>query len=222
MQGGEVVLTLKDQSVLVTILKEMKVNFKKPKNKKSFRKKQKLDVDALEAEAVSAGLGAADLGSRNGAHRQGVREEKERLEAERRDNIYKVSYAKADEASKSLQLLEQKVLSVKADQEYNEFNQENRLLETNDEKEEKASGGPEAIAFLATTSTGRSQIQNADDDRNRIPSSSEDQSGEKKVVITERMSFWWVSSLIKVNPTWILKAKMFPICKKMIMLKKLW
>ncbi|XP_070681624.1 SART-1 family protein DOT2-like isoform X2 [Malus domestica] len=68
----------------------MKVNFKKPKNKKSFRKKQKLDVDALEAEAVSAGLGAADLGSRNGAHRQGVREEKERLESERRDNIYKM------------------------------------------------------------------------------------------------------------------------------------
>ncbi|KAM1471708.1 hypothetical protein ACFX14_042167 [Malus domestica] len=176
----------------------MKVNFKKPKNKKSFRKKQKLDVDALEAEAVSAGLGAADLGSRNGAHRQGVREEKERLEAERRDNIYKVAYAKADEASKSLQLLEQKVLSVKADQEYNEFNvisaddEEEDLymslerarksaLRTNDEKEEKASGGPEAIAFLATTSTGRSQIQNAaDDDRNRIPSSSEDHSGEKK------------------------------------------
>ncbi|KAM1780956.1 hypothetical protein ACFX11_042235 [Malus domestica] len=100
----------------------MEVNFKKPKNRKSFRKKQKLDVDALEAEAVSAGLGAADLGSRNGAHRQGVRGEKERLEAERRDNIYKVAYAKADEASKSLQLLEQKVLSVKADQEYNEFN----------------------------------------------------------------------------------------------------
>lgn len=122
-------------------------------------------------------------------------------------NAYKVAYAKADEASKSLQLLEQKLLSVKADQEYNEFNvisaddEEEDLyrslerarksaLRKKDEKEEKASGSPEAIAFLATTSTGKSQIPNAaDDDQNRIPSSSEDQSGEKKVVITETNEF---------------------------------
>ncbi|KAM5569401.1 SART-1 family protein DOT2 [Rosa sericea] len=167
---------------------EEMLQFKKPKKKKTFRKKEKLDLDALEAEAVSAGLGAADLGSRKDGKRQATREEQERLEAEKRNSAYQLAKDKANEASKALR---QDTQSVKAEEDetpyfaddYDEIDkalERSRKIALQKKQEEKVSG-PKAIARLATAAASSTT---ADDQF-----SSTGQSQENKVVFTEMEEF---------------------------------
>uniref|UniRef100_A0A2P2JQD5 SART-1 family protein DOT2 n=1 Tax=Rhizophora mucronata TaxID=61149 RepID=A0A2P2JQD5_RHIMU len=164
--------------------------FKKPKKKKSLRKKEKLDIDALEAEAVAAGLGVGDLGSRNDGRRQAIREEQERSEAEMRNSAYQLAYAKADEASKSLQLeqtlparLDDYESPVFADDDEDLYKSLERARKLALKKQETEASGPQAIAQLATTTVSR---QAADD---QDPATGESQ--ENKVVFTEMEGFVW-------------------------------
>lgn len=164
------------------------LKFKKPKKKKSLRKKEKLDLDALEVEAKSAGLGVGDLGSRSDGRRQAIREEQERSEAEMRSSAYQSALAKADEASKSLQL-EQTLASnmdedenpvfVDDDEELFKSLERARKLALRKQKEETS--GPQAIAKLATSMKITSP---ATDD-------SIGESQENKVVFTEMDEFVW-------------------------------
>lgn len=167
---------------------EEMLQFKKPKKKKTFRKKEKLDLDALEAEAVSAGLGAADLGSRKDGKRQATREEQERLEAEKRNSAYQLAKDKANEASKALR---QDTQSVKAEEDetpyfaddYDEIDkalERSRKIALQKKQEEKVSG-PKAIARIATAAASSTT---ADDQF-----SSTGQSQENKVVFTEMEEF---------------------------------
>ncbi|KAB1214290.1 U4/U6.U5 tri-snRNP-associated protein 1 [Morella rubra] len=170
---------------------EEMLKFKKPKKKKSLRKKEKLDLDALEEEARSAGLGVGDLGSRNDARRQAVREEQQRAEAELRNNAYQSAYAKADEASRSLQLeqtlpvkLEEDENPVFADDDedlYKSLERARKIALKNQEGE--VASGPQAIALIATTNTSS---QTAEDQN---PTTGESQ--ENKVVFTEMEEFVW-------------------------------
>lgn len=167
------------------------LKFKKPKKKKSLRKKEKLDLDALEEEARSVGLGVGDLGSRNDARRQAVREEQQRAEAELRNNAYQSAYAKADEASRSLQLeqtlpvkLEEDENPVFADDDedlYKSLERARKIALKNQEGE--VASGPQAIALIATTNTSS---QTAEDQN---PTTGESQ--ENKVVFTEMEEFVW-------------------------------
>ncbi|XP_065870160.1 SART-1 family protein DOT2 [Euphorbia lathyris] len=164
------------------------LKFKKPKKKKSLRKKEKLDLDALEVEAVSAGLGVGDLGSRNDGRRQAIREERERSEAEMRSSAYQSALAKADEASKSLQL--EQTLASKLDEDENPvfvdddeelFKSLERARKLALQKQKEEVSGPQAIARLATASTTNNQV--VDD--------SIGESQENKVVFTEMDEFVW-------------------------------
>lgn len=167
------------------------LKFKKPKKKKSFRKKDKLDINALEAEAISSGLGVGDLGSRKDARRQAMKEEQEKLEAEMRNNAYQSAYAKADEASKLLRL-EQTLDVKKEEDETPVFADDDEDLRKSLEKarrlalkkkEEEGASGPQAVALLATSNHTNDTV----DDQN--PTSGE--SRENKVVFTEMEEFVW-------------------------------
>lgn len=165
---------------------EEMLQLKKPKKKKTFRKKEKLDIDALEAEAVSAGLGAADLGSRNDGKRQATREEQERLEVEKRNNAYQLAKAKADEASKALR---QDTLKAEEDETpyfADDYDDIDKALEKArkialKKKEEEIASGPKAIALIATAAASSTT---ADDQF-----LSTGQSQENKVVFTEMEEF---------------------------------
>ncbi|KAK9269402.1 hypothetical protein L1049_001175 [Liquidambar formosana] len=168
------------------------LTFSEAQEKEILAEKEKLDIDALEAEAVSAGLGLGDLGSRNDGKRQAIREEQERSEAKMRNNAYQSAYAKAEEASKALRL--DQTLTVKLEED------ENPVFAAADDEDlykslerarklafkthnEKLASGPQAIAFLATTTTSS---QTSD---NQNPTSGE--SPENKVVFTEMEEFVW-------------------------------
>lgn len=165
------------------------LQFKKPKKKKTWRKKDKLNIDALEAEAISSGLGVADLGSRNDGKRQSIRKEQERSEAEMRDNAYQAALAKADEASKALRLGQ--TLSVQLEENENQiigeddedlkksFQRVSKLA--NQKKDEAAISGPQSIALLASTITSSENMEHQN------PISEESQ--ESKVVFTEMEEF---------------------------------
>ncbi|XP_050259977.1 SART-1 family protein DOT2-like [Quercus robur] len=169
---------------------EEMLNLKKPKKKKSLRKKEKLDLDVLEAEALSSGLRVEDLGSWNDARRQAIKEEQERVEADLRKNAYQSAYAKADEASKSLQM--EQILPVKLEEDENPvFADEDDDLYKSLERarklalkkqEEEAASGPQAIARLATTASSQTT-----EDINPTTGKSQ----ENKVVFTEMEEFVW-------------------------------
>ncbi|KAL6213113.1 hypothetical protein ACLB2K_012560 [Fragaria x ananassa] len=193
LQGGTTKVHSKDLNMSGKIISDYYTNeemlqLKKPKKKKTFRKKEKLDLDALEAEAISAGLGAADLGSRKDANRQGTREEQERLEAEKRNSAYQLAKDRANEASKALR---QDTLSVKADEEEtpyfaDDYDEIDKALERSrkialKKKQEEMTSGPNAIARLATAVASSTTT----DDQ----SSSAGQSQENKVVFTEMEEF---------------------------------
>lgn len=166
------------------------LQFKKPKKKKSLRKKDKLDIDALEAEAISAGLGVGDLGSRNDSRRQARKEEQERSEAEMRHSAYQSAYAKADEASRSLQLVQTSSIRLEdnedtfiADDDEDLYKSLERARKLALKKQEEAASGPEAIALLATTTTSS---QTTDDHNTKAG-----EVQENKVVFTEMEEFVW-------------------------------
>ncbi|WCJ19637.1 SART-1 family [Euphorbia peplus] len=166
---------------------EEMLKFKKPKKKKSIRKKEKLDLDALEVEAVSAGLGVGDLGSRNDGRRQAIIEERDRSEAEMRSSAYQTALAKADEASKALQL-EQTSASKLDEDENPEFVDDDEELFKSLERARKLAlhkqeetYGPQAVARLATSSTTNKQVA---DEPIGEPE-------ENKVVFTEMDEFVW-------------------------------
>ncbi|KAA0039246.1 SART-1 family protein DOT2 isoform X2 [Cucumis melo var. makuwa] len=165
------------------------LKFKKPRKKKSLRKKEKLDIDALEAEAISAGLGVGDLGSRNDSRRQAKKEEQEKSEAEMRLNAYQSAYAKADEASRSLQLVQTSstrlednddALIADDDEDFYKSLERARKLAL---KKQDAASGPGAIALLATATTS----SQATDDQNTKAGELQ----ENKVVFTEMEEFVW-------------------------------
>lgn len=165
------------------------LKFKKPKKKKSLRKKEKLDMDALEAEAISSGLGVGDLGSRNESRRQARKEEQERSEAEMRNNAYQSAYAKADEASRSLQLVQTSSVRLEdngdtfiADDDEDLYKSLERARKLALKKQEAASG-PEAVALLAKATTSNQ----ATDDQNTKAGELQ----ENKVVFTEMEEFVW-------------------------------
>lgn len=165
---------------------EEMLQFKKPKKKKkSIRKKEKLDLDALEAEALSAGLGVEDLGSRKDGRRQAIREEQEKSEAEMKNKAYQSAYAKAEEAIKSLRMEQTRPVKLEEENEEPIADDEDDLYKSLERarklalKKQEASSGPEAIARLAT-----SQIANEQNTTN-------EESEEKKVVITELQEFVW-------------------------------
>ncbi|XWS27410.1 hypothetical protein CRYUN_Cryun26dG0112700 [Craigia yunnanensis] len=168
---------------------EEMLQFKKPKKKKALRKKEKLDVDALEAEAINAGLGAGNLGSRNNTRRQAIREEEARSEAEKRINAYQSAYAKAEEASKSLRLVQ--TLTVKLEEDENQVfaDDEEDLYKSLERarklalKKQEEKSGPQAVALLATAAASS---QTADDQNTSIG-----EAQENKVVITEMEEFVW-------------------------------
>ncbi|KAG7030981.1 SART-1 family protein DOT2, partial [Cucurbita argyrosperma subsp. argyrosperma] len=193
LQGASSVKHFEDLNASVKVshdyyTQDEMLRFKKPKKKKSLRKKEKLDIDALEAEAISSGLGVGDLGSRNDSSRQARKTEQERSEAEMRQNAYQSAYAKADEASRSLQLVQS---SVRLD------DNEDTLIEDDDEdlykslerarklalKKQEAASGPEAVALLATTTTSG---QTTDDQNTKAG-----ELQENKVVFTEMEEFVW-------------------------------
>lgn len=164
------------------------LKFKKPKKKKSLRKKEKLDIDALEAEAISAGLGVGDLGSRNGSRRQAQKEEQEKSEAEMRHNAYQSAYAKADEASRSLQLVQTSSARLEDnddtliddDEDFYKSLERARKLAL---KKQEAASGPGVIALLATATTSN---QTTDDQNTKAG-----ELQENKVVFTEMEEFVW-------------------------------
>lgn len=98
-----------------TITHEHMLQFKRPKRKESFRRKDKLDLNALEAEAIAGGLGDGDLGSWNDEKRQALRDKHEGSGAEKRSNAYQWAYVKADEASKALRLEKNYAMPMKED-----------------------------------------------------------------------------------------------------------
>ncbi|KAM7258688.1 hypothetical protein ACFE04_014429 [Oxalis oulophora] len=171
---------------------EEMLKFKKPKKKKakSLRKKDKLDLDALEAEALSLGLGTGDLGTRAEGKRKAIKEEEEKAEAEMRSKAYKLAYAKAEEASKSLRV--EQTLPVKVEDE------ENRVVVDDDDdlykslekarklalkKQEEKPTGLQAIALLATSTASHK----AANDQNKTT----DEPNENEVVFTEMEEFVW-------------------------------
>ncbi|ESR44918.1 hypothetical protein CICLE_v10000233mg [Citrus x clementina] len=165
---------------------EEMLQFKKPKKKKkSIRKKEKLDLDALEAEALSAGLGVEDLGSRKDGRRQAIREEQEKSEAEMKNKAYQSAYAKAEEAIKSLRMEQTRPVKLEEENEEPIADDEDDLYKSLERarklalKKQEASSGPEAIARLATSQTANEQ------------STTNEESEEKKVVITELQEFVW-------------------------------
>lgn len=165
---------------------EEMLQFKKPKKKKkSIRKKEKLDLDALEAEALSAGLGVEDLGSRKDGRRQAIREEQEKSEAEMKNKAYQSAYAKAEEAIKSLRMEQTRPVKLEEENEEPIADDEDDLYKSLERarklalKKQEASSGPEAIARLATSQTANEQ------------STTNEDSEEKKVVITELQEFVW-------------------------------
>lgn len=193
LQGASSVKHFEDLNASVKVshdyyTQDEMLRFKKPKKKKSLRKKEKLDIDALEAEAISSGLGVGDLGPRNDSSRQARKTEQERSEAEMRQNAYQSAYAKADEASRSLQLVQS---SVRLD------DNEDTFIEDDDEdlykslerarklalKKQEAASGPEAVALLATTTTSG---QTTDDQNTKAG-----ELQENKVVFTEMEEFVW-------------------------------
>ncbi|CAN1157071.1 SART-1 family protein DOT2, partial [Linum perenne] len=131
---------------------EEMIQFKKPKKKKSFlQKKDKLDMEALEQEAISEGLGAGDLGSRNDRSRIKAREEQDRHKAEMRNAAaYQLAYAKADEASKALQLGQTIPDEYDDDDDLHKSVERARKLALKKQKD-VVLVGPDAIARLATT-----------------------------------------------------------------------
>ena len=167
---------------------EEMLQFKKPKKKKSFRKKDKLDITALEAEAVSSGLGAGDLGCRKDAKRQAIKDEQERWTTEMRNNAYRSAYAKADEASKLLRPEQSMYVKIGED-ETPVFADDEEDLRKSLEKarrltlkkhEEKGASGPQAIAILATSNPSNETI----DDQTAAR-----ESRENKKVFTEMKEF---------------------------------
>ncbi|GAB4838189.1 ESCRT II complex subunit Dot2 [Ancistrocladus abbreviatus] len=166
------------------------LQFKRPKKKKSLRKKEKLDMDALEAEAMSTGLGVGDLGSRNDDSRHTAKEEQEKSEAERRKSAYDAAYAKAQEASRALQMVQANAIQVEFDTPVLTDDAEDlpkslegaRKLALQKQKEE-AAAGPKAIARLASSTISKEP----GDTQN--PASGE--SLENKVVFTEMEEFVW-------------------------------
>ncbi|CAN0878381.1 SART-1 family protein DOT2 [Linum grandiflorum] len=167
---------------------EEMIQFKKPKKKKSLRKKDKLDIKALEEEAIAEGLGVGDLGSRNDSRRK-AREEQERHEAEMRSAAYQLAYAKADEASKALQLGQSNPAStedvddVMVDEEDDLHKSIDRARKLALKKQKDAVVGPEAIARLATTLKSNQMT----DDQNAAT----EEGQEGKVVFTEIEEFVW-------------------------------
>ncbi|CAN1829248.1 SART-1 family protein DOT2 [Linum perenne] len=168
---------------------EEMIQFKKPKKKKSLRKKDKLDIKALEQEAISEGLGAGDLGSRNDSRRK-AREEQERHEAEMRNAAYQLAYAKADEASKALQLghtipaSNEDIDDVMADEEDDDLHKSvERARKLALEKQKDVLVGPEAVARLAATL----KSNQVTDDQNAAT----EEGQEGKVVFTEIEEFVW-------------------------------
>ncbi|XP_077253263.1 SART-1 family [Tasmannia lanceolata] len=169
---------------------EEMLEFKKPKKKKkSFRKKEKLDLDALEAEAISAGLGANDLGSRDEKKRQSAKEERENFEAEMRSNAYQLAYAKAEEASRALR--QEQTLTIKGVEDENPvFGEDDDDLYKSLEKarklalkrqDEAAASGPQAVALLAVAGNQSGETHN----------STSEEVQENRVVFTEMDEFVW-------------------------------
>ncbi|CAN0878932.1 SART-1 family protein DOT2 [Linum grandiflorum] len=148
----------------------------------------KLDIKALEEEAIAEGLGVGDLGSRNDSRRK-AREEQERHEAEMRSAAYQLAYAKADEASKALQLGQSNPASnedvddVMVDEEADLHKSIDRARKLALKKQKDAVVGPEAIACLATTLKSNPMT----DDQNAAT----EEGHEGKVVFTEIEEFVW-------------------------------
>ncbi|CAN0878384.1 SART-1 family protein DOT2 [Linum grandiflorum] len=148
----------------------------------------KLDIKALEEEAIAEGLGVGDLGSRNDSRRK-AREEQERHEAEMRSAAYQLAYAKADEASKALQLGQSNPASnedvddVMVDEEDDLHKSIDRARKLALKKQKNAVVGPEAIARLATTLKSNQMT----DDQNAAT----EEGQEGKVVFTEIEEFVW-------------------------------
>ncbi|GAB4859464.1 ESCRT II complex subunit Dot2 [Ancistrocladus abbreviatus] len=195
LQGAKVNSQVEDLNSSVKIASdyyshEEMLQFKKPKKKKSLRKREKLDIDALEAEAISTGLGVGDLGSRNDARRQAAKEEQEKSEAEKRKNAYDAAYAKAQEASRALQMAQANTIQAEDDtpvfaddaEDLQKSLERARKLALKKQKGETAAG-PEAIARLASN-TNRSEPADSQN-----PASGE--SLENKVVFTEMEEFVW-------------------------------
>ncbi|RHN78037.1 putative SNU66/SART1 family protein [Medicago truncatula] len=167
---------------------EEMLQFKKPKKKKSFRKKDKLDIIALEAEAVSSGLGVGDLGCRKDAKRQAIKDEQERLTTEMRNNAYRSAYAKADEASELLRPEQSMYVKIGEDETQVFADDEEDICKslekarrlTLKKHEEKGASGPQAIAILATSNPSNETI----DDQTAAR-----ESRENKVVFSEMNEF---------------------------------
>lgn len=166
---------------------EEMTKFKKPKKKKSFRKKDKLDINALEAEAKAAGLGVEDLGSRKDGRRQILKEEQDRIEAEMRSNAYQSALAKADEASKTLR--QEQVRTMQTEEEdAPAFGDDDDELRKSLERArrialKKQSGTEMVIRLLAS--------RNANESASDSPNASSADQPENKVVFTEMEEFVW-------------------------------
>ncbi|OMO98474.1 SART-1 protein [Corchorus olitorius] len=146
MDGGAVVLTLKDQTILVN--GDINEDVDVLENIEIGEQKQR-DEAYKAAIAKKKSTGVYDYNFHDEydpTKNRAIREEAAKSEAEKRNRAYQLAYAKEVEASN-------KSLQVFADDEDDLYKSLDRARKLALKKQEEEKSGPQAIAFLSTSQT---------------------------------------------------------------------